>query len=100
MTTYFSITSEGGRLGRITWENSQLRIGRTRNPSARRPYYHQRWGTIKWDHYWPGISPYQSRLNQIPRVVQSVSREALQNLKVSFYIPEGLIFAQQPEEQP
>jgi hypothetical protein len=108
MTTYFSITSEGGRLGRITWENSQLRIGRTRNPSTRRPYYRQYWGSIQWDHYWPGLDPYQWNLDHVRRLVQSVSREALQSLKVPFYIskepaPSAVDIenqSQQPEKQP
>lgn len=67
MTTYFSITAEGGRLGRIIWNNSQVRTSKLKGC---RPYHC--FGTIEWDHHWPGLSPSRWWLDQIRKVIQDL----------------------------
>lgn len=75
-TTYLSITSEGGRLGRITWNNSGIRTF-----GSCRPFHC--WGSIEWDRWWPEVDPFSFRFDEIRKVLQELG-DAFTHINYSF----------------
>lgn len=49
MTTYLRFTSDGGRIGRIKWENTT----------------EDTWGDTAWDHWWPALPPQARTIEEI-----------------------------------
>jgi hypothetical protein len=60
MTTYISFTPDGGRIGRIAWDNRRRHI----------------W----WDRWWPAPTPSLSRLAQLAADIQQAFALAAQAL--------------------
>lgn len=69
-TTYFSITSEGGRIGRITWDNTTIR-----SPGCRPYHSWDQWGSIQWDRRWPEIKRGSIQLDLGPIILMMAKFE-------------------------
>jgi hypothetical protein len=54
MTTFFSFTPTGGRIGRIAWSNGD----------------EDTWGDVRWDRWWPYKPPTPTQLAQAVAAIQ------------------------------